>query len=173
MSDQSQPQLLHKGRTTAQSPAMSDTGCASVRADLRKGSTSGQQQLGERSEKQPCRPQGQCSRRAGGAPKNHCPSALALLPGLEQGKTLLQDAVASVEPLSTASLPAHALPHAIQKVNPKSYLVSRWSKRSFPPLVTRWSRLSLKTHTEDMRNRGACMGWDGPCMRWGEGTQCQ
>lgn len=51
MSDQSQPQLLHKGRTTAQSPAMSDTGCASVRADLRKGSTSGQQQLGERSDK--------------------------------------------------------------------------------------------------------------------------
>jgi len=75
MSDQRHPQLLHKGHIlhiTAQSPAMSDAGCASVRADLRKEKTAGQQQVGERSdkywEKQPFSHQGQCRRRVGGVP---------------------------------------------------------------------------------------------------------
>lgn len=52
---------------------MSDAGCDSGRADLRKGSTAVQQQLGERSEKcernsSAATNQGQCKRRAEAAP---------------------------------------------------------------------------------------------------------
>lgn len=72
LSGKSQLQLLQKGSTTGQSWVMRNTECASRRADWRKGKPLLQQQLGERNkilwEKQPWNHQGQCRRKAGGAP---------------------------------------------------------------------------------------------------------
>lgn len=77
---------------------------------------------------------------------------LWMITGLEDAENLPQDAATSVKPPTPLSLLPQPLPPGIQKVNPSSYLVARWSEGSFPPLVTRWSRLSLKMHTEGMRN---------------------
>lgn len=72
LSGKSQLQLLQKGSATGQSWVMRNTECASRRADWRKGKPLLQQQLGERNkilwEKQPWNHQGQCRRKAGGAP---------------------------------------------------------------------------------------------------------
>lgn len=45
ISYQTQPQLLPKGLTVGQSSPQGDAGCASGRADFRKGKTAVQQQL--------------------------------------------------------------------------------------------------------------------------------
>lgn len=87
-----------------------------------------------------------------GSSRKPCPSSPTLLPGLEGAENLSQDAVAAIKPPTPLSLLPKPLPPGIQKVNPSPYLVARWSEGSFPPLVTRWSRLSLKMHTEGMRN---------------------
>lgn len=70
-SDQSQLQLLQKGPNVPRAEPWRDTGCNSGRR-LKKRQNSCKLQLRERSEKtrekQPCSQQGQCRRRAGGAP---------------------------------------------------------------------------------------------------------
>ena len=65
------PASSKRGLPLARAEAMGNIGCTSVKADLRKGNkicctvtAAGR----ARSQHQSCRPQGQCSRRAGGAP---------------------------------------------------------------------------------------------------------
>lgn len=107
-----------------------------------------------------------------GSHRNPCPSSPALLPGLEDAEKPPRDAVASVKPLIPLSLAPQPLPSGIQKVKPSSYLVARWSGGSFPPLVTRWSGLSLKAHTEGMRStKRSRQGCKGTCVRWEAGVQ--
>lgn len=87
-----------------------------------------------------------------GCPRNPCPSSPVLLLSLEGGENLPQDTVASVKPHTPLFPLPQPLPPRIQKVKQTSYLITRWSEGSFPPLVTRWSRLSLKMHTDGVKN---------------------